>query len=77
MDQNQWGLAVGDRIGKAALQRFQDIYAEAQDNPRKLTANDIDFLTDYNIKVEQYGEKTFISEKQIEWLKSIAEKLEM
>ena len=64
-----------ETIGKKGLQRFQEIYAEAEDFPSKLTDWERKFLDNMNNRVTEFSEMTFISADQAGVLRKIAEKL--
>ena len=51
---------------------FDETFEQAEINAS--TDREIDFVASIRGKLEVYGEKTYISEKQIEWLESIAER---
>lgn len=48
----------------------------AWDDIEPLSDNELDFLTRLADRLHKYGDKTFVSEKQLDWLKEIRRKLE-
>lgn len=63
------------RLGEDGFAWFEEVYALSGDNDNKLTDWQKEFIQNYNVKVEQYCDQCFISEKQMEQLNKIAENL--
>lgn len=68
-------MASRTTFGKAGLQRFQEIYAEAEDRESELTDWERKFLDDLNKNTMEYAERTYVSDAQCEALRKIARKL--
>lgn len=54
------------------IEDFDDTFEQAELNAS--TTKEMAFIEDFRDKLEQYGEKTYVSEKQLDWLESIARK---
>lgn len=64
-----------DHIGDE-IERIQEILADAEGpDGMNLSSWELNFLSDLEQRVEQYGRRTFISDKQMEVLDRIEAKL--
>lgn len=64
-----------DALDEKELRRVTNILLEAQENAEPLTDWECDFVADMLERVEQYGRGTRISEKQMEIIDRIDDKL--
>ena len=55
------------------LKDYEPLFKKALECDR-LSPNEEEFLHDLELRQEEYGDGTYLSEKQLNWLKAIAEK---
>lgn len=64
-----------DELDADDLKRITEILRDAQENSEELTGWEEEFVADILERVEQYGKRTRISEKQMEIIDRIGNKL--
>lgn len=54
------------------IEEFEELFEQAELNASK--ENEMAFIAGFRLKLEEFGDLTFISEKQLSWLLDIAER---
>lgn len=62
-------------LSSAEVHDLQMLFAECEDQARKLTDWEIGYFTDQQKRVEQYAERTRFSQKQLDVIERIAKKV--
>jgi len=70
-------MANSEALGHSGVRWMQELLAEAEDHPEKITEWEQIFVASMDDKLMKYQQKMLISEKQQEILNRIANKLGM